>query len=298
MVWRIIRLRWPKPLPLASKLLPFIFSNWNAAKGGSDTITKHLWTIKCNPPNKLAQAHAIGRILHLNMIQIHRCGHIATSKQSLPYKSLLHYRNASNKRSSLHKTIIEISHCFDSANEAPTTPRRVSVSPEQPSPTRDIQLVGHSLRGSKPILKLQATAIPITGSTPQRGIKKKFTRLLDGSDAPKGNQSLVVDRVRKCTGIPVYRNNARGLCIICGKETYWYCMGCHVCLCMTDVSKAKNADDFDCFEMDITIPALQNSGAASKQFHSVNKCYLHHHCMAIFDVIGAASSSDSSSSGH
>jgi len=58
-MWRTIRLVWPKPLPPISKLIPLIFAIWNAIKGGSDTITKLLWSAKGMAPTHLAQANAI-----------------------------------------------------------------------------------------------------------------------------------------------------------------------------------------------------------------------------------------------
>jgi hypothetical protein len=43
-LWRIVRLTWRPPLPPIARIIPLNLAIWNAVKGGSDTITKLLWT--------------------------------------------------------------------------------------------------------------------------------------------------------------------------------------------------------------------------------------------------------------
>lgn len=81
-------------------------------KGGSDTITKLLWTCDYNLPNKLIQVHAVARELLLVFVQVHRMHHLAMAKNNLAfYLTLLSYRESHNKKSSFHKTLIAMSHC-------------------------------------------------------------------------------------------------------------------------------------------------------------------------------------------
>jgi len=293
-VWRTVRLVWPKPLPPISKLLPLIFAKWNAIKGGSDTITKLIWSAMYSPPNRCIQAHAIARILLLLCIQIHRANQIATSKPNLPYKSLLHFRNANNKRFALHATLIAISHCFDlDTTESTADTSYVSEEEEDALPAPLLQ--GRATRGSKPTLKVQVN-LPVTGDTPKRSVRKTLARLEAGGAKPKRNQSMVMERVKNCTGIPAWSPACRGYCIVCGTDTFWYCLGCHVNVCSNNISDEKKAKakhtEFDCYEMDITIAALPGSGAATKVIPNVaNTCCFHHHRGAIFKTLRASDNS-------
>ena len=45
-IWRYANTRLTQPLPRLQRIIPRIFSTWNAMKGGSDTITKLLCQVK------------------------------------------------------------------------------------------------------------------------------------------------------------------------------------------------------------------------------------------------------------
>jgi len=212
----------------------------------------------------------------------------------MPYKSLLHYRNANNKRFSLHESLLAISHCFCADTTESTEAETVSDD-ESPPPSPKIQ--GRATRGTKPALQVQVNLSAITGSTPQRSVRKTIDKLAKGIVKPKRNQQVVVDRVLNCTGFPVWSENARGTCVICGAETLWYCIGCHVGICVNNIADDKKEKSkhvpFDCYEMDVTIAALPGSGAVPKSLSNVaNSCYLLHHRAAIFKALGASNKKD------
>ena len=206
-IWRVLRLVWPKPLPPISKLIPLIYAIWNAMKGGSDTITKLIWSAMYAPPNHLPQAHAIARMFLLVFIQIHRSNQIGTSKSTMPYKSLRHFRNANNKRFSLHNTLISISCCL----EADTTETTEIESVTEDESVEEPVLVGRETRGAKPKLVVK-TGIPLTGDTPKKSVRKVLDRIKSGATKPKGHQQEVEERTANCTGIPFRSRSARGTC--------------------------------------------------------------------------------------
>ncbi len=62
-LWRYVSTRLPLPIPQLERIIPFAVSQWNSIKGGSDTITKLLWSNMYDPPCNTPQSHAIGRML-------------------------------------------------------------------------------------------------------------------------------------------------------------------------------------------------------------------------------------------
>ena len=64
-LWRFVSTRLSLPIPRLQRIVPSVVSHWNAIKGGSDTITKLLWSNKNDPPSQSTQSRAISRILML-----------------------------------------------------------------------------------------------------------------------------------------------------------------------------------------------------------------------------------------
>jgi len=151
-IWRMIRLVWPKPLPPLTKMIPLLYSVWNSMKGGSDTITKMIWSANYSPPCHTPQANGIARMFLLLFIQCHRANQVATSKQSMPYKSLLHFRNANNKRFSLHESLLAISHSLGENETTESTKAETISDDDSPPPSPKIQ--GRATRGTKPSLQV------------------------------------------------------------------------------------------------------------------------------------------------
>jgi hypothetical protein len=83
-------------------------------KGGSNTLTKILWHNMYDPPCNTPQGHAVARMFLLGNIIIHHLNQLFTAKSNLNsgYPSLKHFRNAANKRSSFHNTLLLIVHAI------------------------------------------------------------------------------------------------------------------------------------------------------------------------------------------
>jgi len=45
-LWKYVHSKMPQPLPQLQRIIPRVFSTWNAMKGGSDTTTKLLCQVK------------------------------------------------------------------------------------------------------------------------------------------------------------------------------------------------------------------------------------------------------------
>jgi len=86
------------PLPPMERIIPLIFSCWNAGKSGSDTISKLLAKCYYNIPSQHPQAQAIARMILTITVVCFHSSQIAGAKADLSYPSLKHYRNAACQR--------------------------------------------------------------------------------------------------------------------------------------------------------------------------------------------------------
>ncbi len=65
-----------------TKIYSFFMSQWNAAKGVSDTISKLVWINIHNPPCNTVQDHAVARMILIMGVIIHRLNHFFTANQT------------------------------------------------------------------------------------------------------------------------------------------------------------------------------------------------------------------------
>jgi hypothetical protein len=108
-LWIYISKKMPLPIPQLERIIPSVLSKWNAIKGGSDTITKLLWSNMYDPPCNTPQSHAIARMLLLGNVIVHRLNHFFTAKSDLfTYPSLKHYQKAASSRSTFHDTLLQV----------------------------------------------------------------------------------------------------------------------------------------------------------------------------------------------
>jgi len=114
-LWRYISTRLPLPIPPVERIIPFVLSERNCIKGGSNTITKLLWLNTYDPPCDTPQSHASARMILLGAVIIHHVNHFVTAKDDLDgYPSLKHFRNAASNRCSFHQTLLQIVHATPS----------------------------------------------------------------------------------------------------------------------------------------------------------------------------------------
>ena len=143
-----------------------------------------------------------------------------------------------------------------------------------------------------PSLQLHVNIPPITGSTPLRSYRKTIDAIAKGMRDPKNLQSLVVKRAQECVGsFPIKSESTRGTCVVCAAETKWFCVGCHVNVCVNNISDtrkhAAKYAKFECNSMDLTIAPLHGSIAQPKVIKNCEfTCFLLLHQNAIFDAVG------------
>lgn len=237
------------PHPSFRRLIPSVCAHWNLTKGGSDVTTKMMDSRKVKIPKAHVnmESTAVERLLSLIVATSHRLLQVATDKTEK--KSILHYRNAANKRFSLQKTCL-LFHKFagEMIEKLSALPAQEQCEPLHPN--RNTSQNARNQPSRKKILGIipkEPTFIPASNSmfhTPSR-LKTK----LDKGTAPQA----LVDCMSKCPGIPMEHlssNHTRARCARCGNLTRVRCLGCHQFLCFSkaiprtcqDISKIKNLD--------------------------------------------------------
>ena len=126
-----------------------------------------------------------------------------------------------------------------------------------------------------------------------RSFRKTIDAIAKGKKQPKNFQPIVVERVQDGVGtFPIKSESARGTCVACAAETKWYCVGCHVNVCVNNISdgrkeKAK-CGEFECNSMDLTIAPLPGSTAQPTLFNDCEfTSYRLLHQKALFKAAGA-----------
>lgn len=125
-----------------------------------------------SPPNRLPQAHAIARELLLVFVLIHRLHHISAAKKDLKdiskgYRSLKHFREAATQRSSFFETLLLVSRCFSSAEDA-------TAATSTPGP-----VVTRVTRNQASIRVVNLGGAAITGKTPKKKILTQDDSMAD-----------------------------------------------------------------------------------------------------------------------
>ena len=141
-LWSYVYEKLPLPIPQLERIIPYVLSQWNAIKGGSDTITKLLWLNMYDPPCNTPQSHAVARMLLLGNVIVHRLSHFFTAKMDLSssYPSLKHFRKAASSRSTFHDTLLQIVNFLKKKDKTSDS----SIIGESPSLT--ITAIGCQLR--------------------------------------------------------------------------------------------------------------------------------------------------------
>jgi hypothetical protein len=154
------------PHPTTERIIPFVVSQWNAIKGGSDTITELLWLNMYDPPCNSPQSHTIARMFLLTNVTVYHLHHFFTSKPNLDegYPSLKHFRWAASKKSSFHETLLQIAKAIKNRTILPAA----SVSPSM----SDLGIEEILTRRNDTHMKVVVCRTLSMGVTPQRFIKR------------------------------------------------------------------------------------------------------------------------------
>jgi hypothetical protein len=193
-LWQFVSTRLPLPIPQLERIIPFAISQWNNIKGGSDTITKLLWTNMYDPACNTPQSHAIRRMLLLGNVIIRHLNHFFTAKPDLEagYPSLKHFCWAAQKRSSFHDALLQIVQAIKQRSYLPT----IAVSTSTPA------LEGILARRTDTRTKAVAWGTISIGFTRCKYINKWYEK-----NPQSSAEAAVHSRMRECRGVPVYRVN-------------------------------------------------------------------------------------------
>ncbi|CAB9497204.1 unknown protein [Seminavis robusta] len=269
-LWRDVDRNIDKPIPRLARVIPLVFSFWNAIKGGSDATTNLLWHCNYSVPSKENQSIAVARMLSLSAVHVHRLLQLSTAKEDLSfYPSLKRYRDSASERrpfkKSLNMMIGEM-----------TNKRARAVSPQ--TPPRE-QGTGRATRSQANIQRLDLPMLA-TGRTPHRNVAAKIIKFEQEQASGKidAKSSVVVDRTRNCPGFPIFRvgadgsingSGSRGRCAHCGCQTHCWCLHCKRWLCDGLSKKAEQQTDFK--------PHIVVNADSDKPLYGQSSCFFVHH---------------------
>jgi hypothetical protein len=284
-LWYDVRFRKALPLPPIARVIPYSLAMWNSFKGGSDTLTKLIWNADYNPPTNHIQAHAVARLLLIACTVVHRLNHMATSNDNLDaYRSLRHYRNAANQRVSFFEFMLLLSNMYgNTPEEQLQVEDQVGESTSERMSTRASSTIGESRVGARQ-----------TGKTPKRKRIERMDTLMNmNEEHMSGSEKEIVNCFRTCTGPILYLVNKKGNqgpkapCGLCGKETSWFCFGCHQNFCFTSKinSDVKGTGNVSGEQVPQIVKSSHHvdddSSSGHKPLFMRNTCWLHAHQKAL-----------------
>ncbi len=228
-LWRYVCNKLDLPIPQLERIIPFVLSQWNAIKGGSDTITKLLCLNMYDPPCNTPQSHAIARMILLGCVILHRLNLFFTSKEDLDegYPSLKRFRKASSERGTFYNTLLQIVNVLK---------QREILSPSSPVISSSVITGAHTRKTDTRAMEVAWGTMTARG-TPQRSVKKWY----EGIHPTTTAEIAVHERMADCTGVPVYRVDmktksnrvagSRGRCVECSHIMNFFCILCKKWLC-------------------------------------------------------------------
>ena len=234
------------PIPPCHMLVPLEYSEWNASKGGSDTVTRFTYNCQVVVPVKKPQAVIVARMFQLHAILLHRAIQSVTGTKELVLAddTLKSLRDRNNKRWPLHDTLSFLSErlVLDSVDVT-----SISV---QDGPTNDN--LEHSTtyhppeRFTKQNKKIRfSTDLNVLGCVGKTGATPIGKGKVRNPKNPNPlNHKKFEKRCRQCHGKPsrMVHRAERGKrlgelvekfldCAMCGQRTGWLCFGCKRPLC-------------------------------------------------------------------
>jgi len=237
------------PIPPCARIIPVHHAVWNPGKHVSDTKTKMIDSLDYDVPSnaRTGQSEATARMLLYDVCQIHSLLQVLSTKSLNNYSSLQSCRQAANQRRSFKDTMID---CIEILR---AKVRDESSKPPLPDP---VVAMHHGLetprrrpRRQRDKSILEVDFIEITGNTPRtKSSRRQHQEGLLCAEATR----RVLHRMQKCPGIPMYRLShenpgnlkapgARSSCAVCGKDTHWWCAGCHIHACYAPTKRRRTS---------------------------------------------------------
>ena len=210
-----------KPFPSFLRHIPAVYAFWNSVKGGSDTTTKLMDDCILRIPKLYLnpEAAAVGRILSLLFVLIHRLHQVFSGQDHTNFTCLLSYRKAASARATYHISLLQCAKLFNETLKKNAT--------EEPPTFLTPALVRRSNRNRQ-----------IDGAVPEAAqfgarLQEKTPRKIGQMAANGKLSSGLKEMVSRCEGEPLKTYPLTyGKCAKCHAKTAWFCTGCKRWLCL------------------------------------------------------------------
>lgn len=287
-LWRKMNFNPPSdlkyPIPPMARLIPSVCALWNAAKGGSDTISKLLALQPYQVPknSKTPQVVAVARMIAIAAVLNHRLlQHLSAAPDIETYYSLSAYRHAANQRTKSFRHTLRairtqaLSKILDGRN---------TVTFER----RDGQLASTRARRQQE----EQTApeyMHSIGATPKKGGQKR--KICPDAEAE------VQHRDKRCTGLPVWIREEEGArrgdpkhkqhvvsCELCKvNRSSVTCALCHKSFCFSQINAANEAFGAKFYDVpfQVGVKKRKKSDGKSKKLVMSYSCFHLHHEQAV-----------------
>jgi len=226
------------PRPVITRIIPKSHAQWNATKGGSDTITKLVDDCHVKPPKFYTNFEVVASMRSYSNLcaTILRLFQVISAKPDLSqaYPSLQHYRNAASHRCTYKKMLRMI---YSSFKEKVRQPFRAIEN----MATQNRRRATNRVRFNNTIPEQMNFAPSKTFQTPTKARK----RIID-----KGMSTQhVLNQSKVCSGYPfevvdqgTKTKDQRRSCYICGTKTKWQCIKCRFFFCLEYKHSSKRKE--------------------------------------------------------
>ena len=240
------------PRPALQRIIPTTHAQWNATKGGSDTITKLVDDCYIHPPRIYTnfESVAVSRCISILLSTIFKLFQIISAKDDLDtYPSMENYCNAASHRATFKRILRMIYVVFkeeaEELSECSSRTRNGEVLQDRTNLPQRRQQRRVRFNDSTTVPQQMDFAPDKTFHTPVKAKKKQMDR---GT-----TKEQVLQRTKNCTGFPfeIYcqaegseGKDPRRECYICSTKTKWQCINCKFYFCMSNKASKKREEQF------------------------------------------------------
>ena len=229
------------PRPSLLRIIPSTHAQWNATKGGSDTVTKIADDCFAKPPRNLTNFESVAfcRCISNLLVAVLKLYHSLSAKDDVASKhpSLQHYRNAASHRLTYKKLLRVMYKKFKDEVQKDNNKENHLDETSNTHRVRRARAQGFGIIPDEASFLARRTF-----ETPKKARRKQIE---------KGTASeAILQQCNKCTGFPVEivqqkegsGKDPRRECHICRTKTAWQCSQCRLYFCMS-YKKNKRRDE-------------------------------------------------------
>jgi hypothetical protein len=255
------------PLPACSRLVPRVTQYWNVTKGAGDTTTDLCDKGEARIGIKDPGNAIVVRMLEQYGVVFHRGNQILTAHEDMSYPSLVHFRDANNRRKPLHTSLVDLfSLLQEQADVADGEEEQHALSACPPASS--FHAPPHpERRHTRGVASVRSMLAPTEsfGATPKRGRAR-------GNGTSAVAMRAYKQRAEECLGFPFMQKKKddaetdntkdmlNGCCAICNSpKIASFCFGCRRYLCFSKVriGRIHNENAHTC---KFRIPSLDAGG--------------------------------------